>query len=164
MRKILAASTMVLLVTASSLGYAQQQPATAAHDGWRPSAADWDALTDARIAALKTGLQLTPEQAKNWPPVEEAIRDMARAWQARMALRHNDQQRGDAIDRLRRRADAMIDRANQLRKLADAAQPLYTSLNDDQKHRLHLLVRMMRPHHAHFAAGWDHRHEGGQQP
>jgi len=43
----------------------------------RPTAADMAAFTDARIAALKAGLELTPDQAKNWPPFEQALRDMA---------------------------------------------------------------------------------------
>src|SRR5262249_10776860 len=35
-------------------------------------AADLKALTDARIGIVKAALQLTPEQAKYWPAVEEA--------------------------------------------------------------------------------------------
>jgi hypothetical protein len=36
------------------------------------------AFTDARIAALKTALRLTPEQEKNWPAVEQALRDISK--------------------------------------------------------------------------------------
>ena len=39
-------------------------------DGWRPSAEDISAFADARIAALKAGLRLTPDQDKNWPAFE----------------------------------------------------------------------------------------------
>ena len=38
---------------------------------------------DARIAALKTGLKLTPDQEKLWPSVETALRDMAKDGAAR---------------------------------------------------------------------------------
>jgi hypothetical protein len=31
------------------------------------TAADWNALTDARIAVVKAALQLKPDQAKYWP-------------------------------------------------------------------------------------------------
>jgi zinc resistance-associated protein len=154
-----------LVVTGSSLAYAQQ-PSTLApgQESWRPSAADLNAFTDARIAALKAGLQLTPDQAKNWPAVEQAVRDMAKARQDRMAARHNDQHRGDAIEFLRDRADAMTLRAAELKKLADAAQPLYETLSPDQKHRLRFLVRMLRPDREHFAERHEHRgHEGAQQ-
>ena len=85
---------------------------------------------------------------------------MSKAWQARMAARHNDQQHGDAIERLRQRADVMSERATQLKTLADAAQPLYASLTDDQKHRLHMLMRVLRPHHAYFAEWREHHHDG----
>jgi hypothetical protein len=55
----------------------------------------------------------------------------------------------------------MTQRAADLRKLADAAEPLYQSLTDDQKHRLHFLVHMAMGHHG---GGWHHGgwgHHGG---
>ncbi len=61
----------------------------------------------------------------------------------------------DAIARLRARADAMTLRAANLKKLADAAEPLYRTLSDDQKHRLHFLMRMMM-HHGHRHGEWQH--------
>jgi hypothetical protein len=45
------------------------------------------------------------------------------------------------IERMRLRADAMTTRAADLKKLADASEPLYKSLTDNQKRRL---VGMMR--------------------
>jgi zinc resistance-associated protein len=159
MLKTIAAGLTMISLTCSSLAYAQNPSAAASeHEHWRPSAADFNALTEARIAALKAGLQLTPEQAKHWPAVEESIRVMAMARQVRLAARHDEQHHGDAIERLREHADAMAQRAAELKKLADVAQPLYESLNEDQKHRLHLLVRMLRPHWDHHA-GW-HEHHG----
>jgi len=41
------------------------------------------AFTDARIAALRAGLQLTPDQEKNWPPFEQALRDLVKLHQQR---------------------------------------------------------------------------------
>jgi len=38
---------------------------------------DLKALTEARIAATKDVLKLTPEQARLWPPIENAIRARA---------------------------------------------------------------------------------------
>jgi hypothetical protein len=49
------------------------------------SAEDFAAFTDARIAALKAGLKLTPEQEKNWPALEAALRERAKARAARIA-------------------------------------------------------------------------------
>jgi hypothetical protein len=47
--------------------------------------ADLNALTDARIGVAKAMLQMTPEQAKFWPPIEEAIRNGAEARYRRIA-------------------------------------------------------------------------------
>jgi hypothetical protein len=47
------------------------------------SADDFAAFTDARIAALKVGLKLMPAQEKNWPALETALREQAKARAAR---------------------------------------------------------------------------------
>lgn len=100
------------------------------------------AQIDARVARIKARLRLTPDQEKQWPAFEAAIRDMARDMakerasliEARRSARQNADQ-PNAIDRLRRDADAMTARAAGLKKLADAADPLYKSLDDNQKRR-----------------------------
>ncbi len=159
MKKTILAGVAALALAASPMAYAQEAaaPQTGAHHEHRgPSAADLKAFTDARIAALKAGLQLTPDQEKNWPPVEQAIRDMAQARQARMEQRREHGKTEDAIAKLRMRADSMTQRADELKKLASAAEPLYRTLSDEQKHRLHFLVRMTMDHgHGHH--GWRHR-------
>ena len=52
---------------------------------YRVSEEDRAAFTDARIAALKAGLKLTQAQEKNWPTLETAIREEAKARAARVA-------------------------------------------------------------------------------
>jgi hypothetical protein len=139
MLKTVAAGLTALFVTASSLAYAQA-PSTPAsqQENARPSAADLNALTDARIGIVKAALQLTPEQAKYWPPVEEAIRNRAMGRQVRLAAaaRLRDQGDGDPIDMVRHRADALAQRAAELKQLADAWQPLAATLTPEQKQRL----------------------------
>ena len=155
MKKTIIAGLTALAITAPALSLAQQPPVGAPeHEHWRPSPADLKAFTDARIAGLKAGLQLTPDQDKKWPPVEQAIRDMAQARQQRMAAWREKEREENAIERLRMRADAMTERATDLRKLADAAEPLYQSLTDDQKHRLRFLVHMAMGHH-HGGGEWN---------
>jgi hypothetical protein len=150
-----------LALSASSLAYAQQQPAEQGAERWRPSEADLKAFTDARIAALKTGLQFTPEQEKKWPPVEQAIREIAKSRQDYFLKKREEPKTHDAILRLRERADRLAQRAANLKKLADAAEPLYQTLSDDQKHRLRVLIPMvMRHHHARFAGWREHRGYG----
>jgi hypothetical protein len=51
----------------------------------------------------------------------------------------------------------MTQRAADLKKLADAAEPLYRTLSDDQKRRLHILVRMMMHHGGRHHGDWGHR-------
>ncbi len=156
MKKTLIAGLTALALVGTSMSFAQA-PAPEAqmreHHGF--SQADMKAFTDARIAALKAGLELTQAQEKDWPPVEQAIRDMAQARQARWAEMREHAKTEDAIAKLRARADAMVQRAAELKRLADAAEPLFRTLSDDQKHRLHFLVRMMM-HHGHHHGGWQH--------
>jgi zinc resistance-associated protein len=131
--------------------------------GTPPSPEDRAAFTDARVAALHAGLKLTPDQEKLWPPVEQAIRNLAKERQDAMAQRRErfaamrDQTERNIPDQLRFMADRQAASADALRKLADASAPLYAALDDSQKHRLTVLARgimgpgggMHRHHHHH---------------
>jgi len=165
MIKPLIAATALFALAGSTLVYAQQGFGEHGSDGsrleyrHRPSPADISAFTDARIAALKAGLELTPDQAKNWPPFEQALRDMAQLRIARIQARLSGQEQAPTtpFDRLERRADDMAKRSAALKKVADAGAPLYQSLNDDQKGRFMRLARILRPHprmHAFMERGW----------
>jgi hypothetical protein len=110
----------------------------------RMSAEDRAALTDARIASLKAGLKLTADQEKQWPALETALRDLAKERADRMAKMREDRRNGErpnAIERLRMRADRMDQGAADLKKIADAAEPLYNSLDAAQKRRFTMLTR-----------------------
>ena len=48
----------------------------------------------------------------------------------------------DPVTRLRDRADTMATTAAAMKKIADAADPLYKTLDDGQKRRLAVLTRM----------------------
>jgi hypothetical protein len=159
LKTTLAAGTVVL--TLASAGFALAQHSSRGEHRFRPSAEDRAAFTDARIAALKAGLKLSVEQEKNWPAVETAMRDLAKQRADRMQARAErmkertehrgdkaggdsaaQPQRGDVIARLRRGAAAMTTRGTALKTLADAAEPLYSSLDDGQKRRFSMLLRM----------------------
>ncbi len=168
MLKPVIAATALVALAGTSLVYAQQGFGgrdNAGGDGPRferrhmPSPADIAAFTDARIAALKAGLELTPDQAKNWPQFEQALRDMAQLRIQRIQARMSGEQQAPTtpFDRLERRADNMAKRSAALKKVADAGAPLYASLNDDQKARFMKLARILRPHprmHAFMERGW----------
>jgi LTXXQ motif family protein len=111
---------------------------------------DRAAFLDARIAAVHAGLKLSPDQEKLWPAVESAIRDaIAQMREARQKMQaaSGAMDKADPIERMRRIAERSAMIAQNLSKLAEAAQPLYTALSDDQKWRLHALLRAIHMHH-----------------
>src|SRR5262249_7260707 len=136
------------LMLSGALFVADAQVSFAGPAGDRLTATELETLTDARIALVKGALQLTAEQEKLWPAVEEAIRNRAAGRQARLASvqARADEMRGrnavenlqnrNPIDFLRRRADALAQRSAELKRLADAWQPLYQTLTADQRQRL----------------------------
>ena len=160
MKKFAIAGIAALAIAGSTAVYAQQ------HRPWfqehmrhmRMSPEDRAAFTDARITAVHAGLKLNADQEKLWPPVEAAVRDFAKMRidraNARMnALRNEDQQTpDDPVTRLRERADNMATSAVALKKIADAADPLYKTLDDGQKRRLAILTHM----EGRFGGGWRH--------
>ena len=150
MWKALVAGTAMLTIV--GLAYAQQpSPAERSHRA-QLTADDIAAFTDARIAAIKAALKLTPAQEKNWPAVEQALRDNSKERITRREARRAAGQRTDATERLRDRADTLTAQATALRRLADAEKPLYQSLDEAQKRRFSMALR--------FAA---HRHRAESQ-
>jgi hypothetical protein len=124
----------------------------------RISPEDRAAFVDARIAAVHAGLKLTADQEKLWPPVESAVRDFAKlridranAWMKAPDDAQDPQKLDDPVARLRERADNMAASATAMKKIADAADPLYKTLDDGQKRRLAVLT-----HHGRFGGegGW----------
>jgi len=126
-------------------------------------ATDRETVLDAKLAGMKAGLQLTPDQEKLWSPFEAAVKDAAKA---RMdAMREMMQTRGQGermspIDHLEAMADRLTQGAADVKKIADAAKPLYASLDDSQKHNFGMLGRMLMPERAPFAMDMVHRHMG----
>jgi hypothetical protein len=132
----------VLFLAGSSLAYAQ--------DASRPrlSQADINARIDMRLAIAKAALQLTPDQAKYWPPVEDAVRTGVQARYARIAAveqRLSQQREVDPIELFRGRANALAQRAAELKKLVDVWEPLYQSLTPDQKERVRFVAQRVLP-------------------
>jgi hypothetical protein len=161
MKKFAIAGIAALAIAGSTAVYAQT------HRPWfhehmqhmRMSPEDRAAFTDARIAAVHAGLKLNADQEKLWPPVETAVRDFAKMRidraNARMNAKPDDDQQkpDDPVARLRERADNMATSAAALKKIADAADPLYKTLDEGQKRRLAILTHM----EGRFGDGWRHR-------
>lgn len=154
MLKKVAIGAAALMLVASAVAFAQQPPTRP--DGARHfqfSAEDRAAFLDARIAALHAGLKLTPDQEKSWPAFEKAYRDLA-ALRAKHMADHMAQARAEApadvqpdpIQRAQRAAEALTERGAALKRYADAAAPLYQSLDESQKRRFTMLSHFHRQH------------------
>ena len=93
----------------------------------------------AHTARIKADLRLTPEQEKNWSGFESAMKDLGkRDADRQIALQAERAQQKvpfDAIEQMREEAKFMSERSADRKALADAAQPLYASLDDQQKRR-----------------------------
>jgi hypothetical protein len=163
MNKFTIAGIAALAIAGSTAVYAQHRPWFHDHMGqMRMSPEDRAAFTDARIAAVHAGLKLNADQEKLWPPIETAVRDFAKIRIERANARINaqkddsnaQQKPDDPVARLRDRAEAMATSAAAMKKIADAADPLYKTLDDGQKRRLAILTHM----EGRFGGGgWRHR-------
>ena len=94
------------------------------------------ANSDAYIERIKTELNLTPEQEKNWSGFSSAMHYLGHNGADRLKLRIARAQRDppdDIIEQMRNEAQFLVDRAQDQRNVADSAEPLFTSLDDKQK-------------------------------
>lgn len=172
-RTIIAAAAAALL---ASVTFGIAAPEFRAGERPRPTPAQMaenaGAMSDARIAALKAGLRMTPDQEKLWPGVETALRDLSKERIDRRTERFEqkaekkaDEQRPNPIERMRERADAMIERGDTLKKLVAAADPLYQSLDDGQKQRFNRLFRDAQGERMASHQGWErHGDRDGRGP
>jgi LTXXQ motif family protein len=94
------------------------------------------ANSDADIERIKTELNLNPEQEKNWSGFSSAMHYLGHNGADRLNLRIARAQRDppdDIVEQMRNEAQFLVDRAQDQRSVADAAEPLYASLDDKQK-------------------------------
>jgi hypothetical protein len=94
------------------------------------------ANSDANIERIKTELNLTPEQEKNWTAFNSAMHYLGHNGADRLNLRIARAKRDppdDIIEQMRNEAQFLNDRAVDQRSVADAAEPLFASLDDKQK-------------------------------
>ncbi len=94
------------------------------------------ANSDANIERIKKELNLTPEQEKNWAGFNSAMHYLGHNGADRLNLRIARAKRDppdDIIEQMRNEAQFLNDRAVDQRNVADAAEPLFASLDDKQK-------------------------------
>jgi len=114
------AATIAVALAGSGVAYAQKRPLPLE---------DRAPVVDARIAAHKAALKLTPEQEKNWPAYEAALRKLAKL----RVERYQEQKSANPVELLRQRAEDLSAASAALKQLADAEEPLINSLDDAQK-------------------------------
>ena len=187
----LAASAFVVGAASGAVAQPDNGPPPPWMQHW---AAEHKALLDAKLGGLKAGLRLNPDQEKLWGPFEAAVREAAELRMQHMASRmemmhdgggptmmgkgmtdqgmmgpgaNEDEEAGPGspIDRLEAMADRMSAGAAALKKIVDAAKPLYVSLDEMQKRDFNFLSReMIMLGHGHGGMGWGHGHPGWGPP
>jgi hypothetical protein len=94
------------------------------------------ANSDAYIDRIKAELNLTPEQERNWSAFNSAMHYLGHNGAERLNLRIARAKRDppdDIVEQMRNEAQFLTDRAADQRAVADAAEPLFMSLDDKQK-------------------------------
>ena len=94
------------------------------------------ASSDANIERIKKELNLTAEQEKHWNAFNSAMHYLGNNGADRLKLRIARAQRDppdDIIEQMRNEAQFLNDRAVDQRNVADAAEPLFSNLDDKQK-------------------------------
>jgi len=94
------------------------------------------ANSDAYIDRIKATLNLTPQQEKNWHAFNSAMHYLGHNGAERLNLRIARAKRDppdDIVEQMRNEAQFLVDRAADQRAVADAAEPLFTSLDNKQK-------------------------------
>ena len=114
----------------------KQQPVLTQQGEPQLSAEQIVANSDANIDRIKAELKLTPEQEKHWTGFNSAMHYLGHNGADRLNLRIARAKRDppdDIIEQMRNEAQFLNDRAADQRNVADAAEPLFVSLDDKQK-------------------------------
>jgi len=86
------------------------------------------------IGHIRNVLQLTPEQEPYWPPVEAALRDLAR---------HQPSESAGFVRRISHRVVSIVLNSAAVERLVVAARPLIAKLSDEQKRAAGMLAQEM---------------------
>jgi hypothetical protein len=92
-------------------------------------------LSEAQIGALKDRLRLTTSQERYWPPVESALRNLAK--------RLHESRTASAKASSKRSVQLIEADSAEIAQLKDAAAPLLSSLQADQKRDLRMLAHII---------------------
>jgi zinc resistance-associated protein len=144
---------LFLAATAAILAFPLSHPAAAqpADDSARTRQVEADRATivEARIAAIKAGLRLSPAQEKDWDNLEKVARDViaARAARQKEAMKEaaGFADRDDVVSGMKLAAKDLVARGQELEKVAEAAAPLYAGMDAAQRHNFAVLLHSFAP-------------------
>ena len=119
-----------------------------------------DAALDSQLKRMKTSLRLSADREKLWDQFESAVKDGGRA--RVVALQKEQGDNLSPMDRLTAKADRLAQSGANLEKIVGAAEPLYATLDDAQKHKFITLGRTLVPERGRFVK--EMRHVGKGTP
>jgi len=167
-RQTVASAIIVALSIVSATAMAQQ--AAAPPPAPADKAAHWKhfehqgplpgQFIEARLAYIKTALQITPAQTAQWNAVADLMRKQAKARDAEITefrAKHQDGEEGkrpDPIEALEHRQKALTVASANLGETIAAWKPLYAGLSDSQKEIASHLIAGHGHHGGHH--GFDH--------
>ena len=131
MKKTVCAGVFALAI----IGLLPTFSATYANELGTAASEQSQASASINIGRIRSVLQLTPEQESHWPPVEAALRDLARQ-QA-----HSEP--AGFVRRVSRRVVSIVLNSAAVERLAAAARPLVAMLNKEQMRSAGGLAREM---------------------
>jgi len=117
-----------------------------------------EAALDAQLKGMKTSLRLNADQEELWGPFESAVKDGAKARAA--ALQKERGGNLSPMDRLNATAERVAQSTANLKKIVEAAKPLYATLDDTQKHKFITLGRTLVPERGRFVTEMKHLRVG----
>ena len=164
MKRTLLMALLVGFLSAPVLAVAAEDDQQAARaERMQQWAADREMMLDAKLAGMRAGLGLTADQEKLWSPFESAVKDADKSRMDAMGQMMRMRAEGERMSPIEH-LDAMADRLSQgaanIKKIADAAKPLYDSLDNSQKHKFGMLGRMLMPERSRFAMEMMGHHMG----
>lgn len=132
MKNLLCAGAFAL----ATLGLLSNVPAASAYESGGVGADQAQLSAAIDIGRIKSVLHLTAEQERYWPPVESALRDLAKK-QA-----HAEQPAG-LVRRISHRVVSIVLNSAAVERLAVAARPLIAVLNHEQMQAANGLAQEM---------------------
>jgi hypothetical protein len=168
-RKILTAVLVAGMSAAGTVAIAQQSAPPVPLEKHGP----WDhehhhmmpsQMIEARLAYIKTALQITPAQTTQWNAFADVLRKQAKERDEKFAAMKakwdaskdgdKDKQRPDPITMMEHRQKMLTEASAHMAEFIAAAKPLYASLSDSQKETA---AEVLEHGHGHEHGGWGHR-------